>query len=255
MYKKLLPVILGLLLLNNLTKAQMISSDKNRYYEFLVECPIYKCNITGKIIDTALLVAPPNSKFILVDMKQDQCIIRFTMFSNNKKTNNKKSYTSIEDYTSYTYFTITKAQLDFKAVLIKKSDIDLVVGTIITPIKLRFSPFDFSKDISVGSTFGIKYNLNQDKQSAVAFLIGTGISSISVDSFSTHGRTQKSADLLAFTPSIGGVIEMGNAQVGIFLGVDFISNVNQLKYDWIYQGKPWLSFGIGYSMFSFNLKK
>ena len=91
MYKKLLPVILGLLLLNNLTKAQMISSDKNRYYEFLVECPIYKCNITGKIIDTALLVAPPNSKFILVDMKQDQCIIRFTMFSNNKKTNNKKS--------------------------------------------------------------------------------------------------------------------------------------------------------------------
>ncbi len=255
MYKKLLFIILTILFVNQLCKAQIISSDKNRYYEFLVECPIFKCSITGKIIDTALLVAPPNSKFVLVDIKQDQCIIRFTMFSNNKKTNSKKPYSSIEDYTSYTYFTITKAQLDFKAVLIKKSEWDLVVGTIITPIKLRFSPFDFSKDISVGSTFGIKYNLNQDKQSAIAFLIGTGISSVTADSFSTKGRTQKNVDLLAFTPSLGAVIEMGNAQIGVFLGFDFISHVNQLKYEWIYQGEPWISFGIGYSMFSFNLKK
>lgn len=236
---------------NNKSSAQSIN-DKIRLYEFLVECPIYKCNIIGKIIDTTLLVAPPKSKFMLVDVKQDLCVIRFT-FLNKKKPNNKLN--SIEDYTTYTYYSITKAQLDFKAYLVKKSDFDLVVGTIMTPIKLRFGPFDFSKDISVGSTFGVKYTLNQDKQAALDFLIGVGISSVTVDSFSTRGKTQKSQELLAFTPSFGVVIEMGNAQVGIFTGFDFISNANEIKYGWIYQAKPWVSFGIGYSMFSFNLKK
>lgn len=189
---------------------------------------------------------------MLVDVKQDLCVIRFT-FLNKKKPNNKTN--GIEDYTTYTYFLITKAQLDFKASMVKKSDIDLVVGTIMTPIKLRFGPFDFSKDISVGSTFGVKYTLNQDKQAALDFLIGVGVSSVTIDSFSTKGKIQKNQDLLAFTPSFGVVIEMGNAQVGIFAGFDFISNANEIKYGWIYQAKPWVSFGIGYSMFSFNLKK
>ena len=229
------------------------TNDKNRLYEFLVECPIYKCNIIGKIIDTTLLIAPPKSKFMLVDMKQDQCIIRFTVL-NKKKSLSNKSF-SLEDYTTYTYYSITKAQLDFKASTVKKSDIDLVVGTVITPIKLRYNPFDFSKDISIGTTFGVKYTLNQEKQAAVDCLIGVGISSVSVDSFATHGRTIKNVDLLAFTSSIGIVLELGNAQVGVFLGFDFISNENKIKYDWIYQGKPWVSFGIGFSMFSFNLKK
>ncbi len=243
--------IFTLLLCSKISHSQSLN-DKIRLYEFLVECPIYKCNIIGKIIDTTLLVAPPKSKFMLVDVRQDLCVIRFT-FLNKKKPNNKLS--SVEDYTTYTYYSITKAQLDFKAAMVKKSDIDLVVGTIITPIKLRFGPFDFSKDISVGSTFGVKYTLNQDKQAALDFLIGVGVSSVTVDSFSTRGKTQKLQELLAFTPSFGVVIEMGNAQVGIFTGFDFISNANEIKYGWIYQAKPWVSFGIGYSMFSFNLKK
>ncbi len=229
------------------------ANDKNRLYEFLVECPIYKCNIIGKIIDTTLLIAPPKSKFMLVDMKQDQCIIRFTVL-NKSKYHNSKSVTT-EDYTTYSYYSITKAQLDFKANTVKKSDIDLVVGTVITPIKLRNTPFDFSKDIAIGTTFGVKYTLNQDKQAAVDGLIGIGISSVSVDSFTTHGRTLKNIDLMAFTSSIGVVLELGNAQVGLFLGFDFISNENQIKYDWLYQAKPWVSLGIGFSMFSFNLKK
>lgn len=76
----------------------------------------------------------------------------------------------------------------------------MVVGTIITPIKLRFCLFDFSKDISEGSTFGDKYTLNQDKQVALDFLIGVGVSSVTVDSFSTKRKTQKAQEILAFTP-------------------------------------------------------
>jgi hypothetical protein len=227
--------------------------DKMRLYEFMVECPIYKCDILGKVIDTTLLIAPPKSKFMLVDMNATTCIIRFTFLNNNKKIGGQSA--AFEDYTSYSYYTITKSQLDFKAILVKKSDLDLVVGTVFTPIKVRFAPFDFSKDISVGSTFGVKYTFNQDKQAAVDGLIGFGVSSVTVDSASTKGRARASQEIFAFTPSIGAVLELGNAQVGLFIGLDFVSNVNQIKYEWIYQGKPWISFGIGYSMFSFNLKK
>lgn len=245
-------VFLLLLLFSKHSFGQIIN-DKNRLYEFIVECPIFKCNILGKTIDSTLLIAPPKSKFILVDMKQDICIIRFTVLSKKKSIRYKSL--SLEDYTTYSYYSITKAQLDFKANIIKRSDLDLVVGTVITPIKLRNNPFDFSKDITIGTTFGVKYTLNQDKQAAVDCLIGVGISSVSLDSFATHGRTMDNIDLLAFTSSIGVVLELGNAQIGVFLGIDFISNENQIKYDWIYQGKPWVSFGIGFSMFSFNLKK
>ncbi len=107
-------------------------------------------------------------------------------------------------------------------------------------VKIAFD-FDFSKDISVGSTFGVKYTLNQDKQAALDFLMGVGVSSVTLDSFSTCFKTIKPQDLLAFTPSLGAVIEMGNAQVGIFVWFDFISNVNEIKYGWIYQDKPWVS--------------
>ena len=251
MLQKWLVILLLLLFTKN--SLGQCANDKNRLYEFLVECPIYKCNIIGKIIDTTLLIAPPKSKFMLVDMKQDQCIIRFTVLNKNKSYRGKSI--SMEDYTTYSYYSITKAQLDFKSTTVKKSDIDLVVGTVITPIKLRYNPFDFSKDIAIGTTFGVKYTLNQDKQAAIDGLIGVGISSVSLDSFTTHGMTLKNVDLMAFTSSVGVVLELGNAQVGLFVGFDFISNENHIRYNWIYQAKPWVSFGIGFSMFSFNLKK
>ena len=87
--KKLLFIFFAIVgvIANNKSSAQSLN-DKIRLYEFLVECPIYKCNIIGKIIDTTLLVAPPKSKFMLVDVKQDLCVIRFT-FLNKKKPNNK----------------------------------------------------------------------------------------------------------------------------------------------------------------------
>ena len=61
------------------------SINQNRYFEFVVECPIYKCNILGKQIDTTMYIAPPESKFMVVDLKGDQYIIRFTLSNSNKK--------------------------------------------------------------------------------------------------------------------------------------------------------------------------
>jgi len=254
-FKQIGSVIALILAFHGELNAQGNDNQKaNRFYEFEIECPIKKCDISGEIIDTNIYIAPPHSKFTIVDLQIDKCVIRFTLFGNNKKRVGSGSYDS-EDFTSYTYFMITKAQLDFKASPVTKSNIDLVVGNILTPIKLRFSPFDFTKDISIGATFGIKYSFNQTRQTALDALVGLGISTVGIDSLSSHGRTMTNVDLLAFSPSLGLVLEFGNAQIGIFTGIDFISNANKFKYDWVYANKPWISFGLGYSIFSFNLKR
>lgn len=224
------------------------SANQNRYFEFVVECPIYKCNILGKQIDTTMYIAPPESKFMVVDLKGDQYIIRFTLTNLNQKVISS-------NFSSLSYYTITKAQLDFKAKPYKQTQIDFVVGSIITPIKLRFDPFDFSKDLAIGSSFGVKQTIDANKQVSFHYIVGFGISTATLDSASTKGRVNKTVDLLAFTPSVGFLLEAGNAQIGIFMGLDYLSNTNNIKYDWIYQGKPWVSFGIGYSLLTFNMKK
>lgn len=238
------------------TAFSQVAEDKNsiaKYFQFVIECPMYKCDINGKVNDSALLIAPPNAKFILVDDHDNYCIIRFTLLPTSKKI--KTSFYSTDDFTTYTYFVITKAQLEFKAEKIQQSDIHLLVGNIFTPIKLRFKPFDFSKDISVGTTFGLKYAFHEKQNTTIDALMGIGISSLVIDSFSAKKSMMATNDLLSFTFSYGLVLEFGNAQIGIFSGVDFISNANQQQYEWIYKNKPWISFGIGYSLFSFNVKK
>ena len=222
-------------------------------YEFVIECPLRKCDIIGNTLDSTIYVAPPKSKFTLIELKQDICIIRFTLLNASKKIN--QSNLPVEDFSTYTYFYITKAQLDFKARPITRSNLDLVVGNVITPVKLRFAPFDFTKDITLGSTFGVKYSFAKKQNAAVDGLLGIGVSSLTIDSTSSQGKTQQPVDLLAFSTSLGIVVEFGNAQVGAFLGFDFISNKNQNEYHWIYRNKPWVSFGLGYSIFSFNIKK
>lgn len=222
------------------------------FYEFVIECPLRKCDISGTITDTALYIAPPKSKFTLIELRNDQCVIRFTLFHTTKAA---VKNIAPEDFSTYTYYTITKAQLDFKARPITRSNIDLIVGNIITPVKLRFAPFDFTKDITLGSTFGVKYYLGKKQVAAIDGLVGIGVSTLTIDSASSRGKTLQPVDLLAFTTSAGIVLEFGNAQVGAFCGVDFISNKNQADYGWIYRNKPWISFGVGYSIFSFNIKR
>jgi len=228
------------------------SFTKRQYaYKFEVECPIQKCNINGKRQDTTEYIAPPNSKFILVDAKGEFYVIRFFVSTDK----NQKKTISKGDVNSYQYYLITKFQLEFKAIALGSSDYDLVFGSVYTPIKVRSNPFDFSKDFTVGSTFGVRRNLDREKQLGIDILIGMGLSSVSLDSFSTSGRLARPIDILAFTPALGLVAEIGNAQVGIFCGTDLLNSQNGVKYDWIYQGKIWWSFGIGYTLVSFGVKK
>jgi hypothetical protein len=51
------------------------------------------------------------------------------------------------------------------------------------------------------------------------------------------------------------MIEFSNAQVGIFTGIDMLSSNNSNFDSYIYKNKPWISIGLGYSIFSASSKK
>lgn len=256
LYKILLICWVSLLLSrsNNLISqnSSQVTNTLYKKYEFYLECPMYRCDIEGRKLDPERLTAQIGSKFLLIELKRDTCIIRFLV--NSKKNKRKRLDFSDDDVEYYKYFRITKAQLDYKAIPANTQTFAFTLGSVITPLKLRFTPFDFSKDFTVGSTFGIKYTKSDFAAVTFSGLMGIGVSSVSLDSFSTKGSTRTRQETLAFTPSIGVMMEFGNAQIGAFTGIDMLSSTNPLFDNYIYKNKPWVSLGFGYSLFTGSKK-
>ncbi len=118
------------------------------------------------------------------------------------------------------------------------------------PLKFRTKPFGFTKDFTIGPTFGVKYNFKSATNTSANLLFSTGLTEVSLDSTNTRGKVALFDEALAFSPAIGLLFEFGNAQIGIFMGKDYFSHINSRKYNWIYEGELWFSFGFGYAIYS-----
>ena len=152
------------------------------------------------------------------------------------------------------FFAISAADLLHSAVLRQELSWrpQVTAGTVILPVKMRFAPFDFSRDFALGLTVGPRWRISRYQPHYVNALFAFNANIVTVDSLSTGGRTRRSADLGALGTAFGLVLDFNGPQVGVFSGVDWLSRRDQVANDWRYQGRPWLSVGVGFTLFTRN---
>lgn len=245
------------------------SQDKlHLFYITDTKIELKECNYNGLVIsgNDSMQSIPANSKFTIVNKKDDMYVVDFWTWgisdSLEKLTNEPnleydfktKEYKyfninyKVENGKHVTrYFLINDYQFE-KFVSKLKSKIEPTVGTIVLPVKLRINPSDFSKDFTISGTGGVKLNISQKHDLSVSFLVGLGISSVSLDSATTNNSIKDSQDRAAITALGGVVLQWQFLQLGTFVGGDWLARNN--IDNWIYQGKPWFGFGIGVSLFS-----
>src|SRR5882672_7798017 len=116
------------------------------------------------------------------------------------------------------YFMIQRYDLDSNCIKVYNSGIKSMVftiGLVTMPLKLRLGRnFDFQGNLSLGTTAGIKIRMSKYSFNYINFLLGTSISTISLDSFNTQGKVngQPITNIAVFSPSFGVVFEFGKAQ-------------------------------------------
>ncbi|HMQ48361.1 MAG TPA: hypothetical protein PKA00_13190 [Saprospiraceae bacterium] len=225
-------------------------SPNTFHFKLVTEAPMYECDITGKTLSDKVVEAPVNSVFTTIGELKDSVIIRFWEW--NDKEEDKQLTLNFMDTSKqeYRYFLLPKSHFNSGRVIPRyRTKPTFSAGTIVIPVKVRSSPFDFSTDITLGPSAGAKWRLSPySDENFFNAMMGFGVTHITLDSLSTEGVIRQTSDRPALTLSFGGVFEFSNAQIGFFVGWDYISQNAQNQ--WIYQGKPWLSLGLGYAIIS-----
>lgn len=155
------------------------------------------------------------------------------------------------------YFKVKSTQL--RAYSRKEESIGaaLNAGIINFPFRLRPQKgiVDFSGAFNFGAAIGYTFRHKSWREVKHSLLTGYSISNVVLDSMSTTRNSDKLTSTNNFTSlsfSLGYMIQYQQVQVGIFLGLDQLSRINQRTYGWIYQSKPWVSLGFGLSIFSLS---
>jgi hypothetical protein len=155
------------------------------------------------------------------------------------------------------YFTVPRSIFRTHATKVTRTrmGISLGFGVINYPFKYRpqKGEGDFSGSFNVGAAIALTLPHDSLAKWIFSYVAGFGISSITLDKSQVSMNANKldsTNGLTALSLSLGYMVEYNKVQAGIFVGWDRLNNLNNSTYGWKYQGRPWLSVGIGYSIFS-----
>lgn len=131
---------------------------------------------------------------------------------------------------------------------------DWDTNPLLIPIKIRPStddnPLQFVGEVSLGTYIGYetgKLSINEAKTYNYSQTIGLFAAPGMIKIDPSVADTDMSNLTLGFSLGISYIINFNTFQMGLVGGVDYISG--DVSKTWIYQGKPWFSFTIG---FDFN---
>lgn len=224
------------------------------HYKLLTEAPIFECDITGRILSRKVYEAPADAVFTLIaeDPDADSVVIRFWEWERASEDKQLEYNYTDSSKSDLRYFLLSKTYFNSPRVVPRYTmKASFTAGTVVIPVKIRSRPFDFSTDVTLGPTAGVRWGISPyTNTNFFSAMLGFGVTHITLDSLSTQGVIDQTADRPALTLSLGGVFEFSNAQVGLFVGWDQISRNQEQR--WIYQGKPWFSIGLGYAIISRN---
>lgn len=244
-----------------LSYAQDGSNSYEEPYSYITKQPVIVYGydfINQRSIPGIVKVANPNLNFRQIGiLKSDSAlgeiyVIQFWRIHDEPEFI-KSDTNKINSYTNNDFFCIKAS--DFKEPMVLKryktwhQNAKFHLGTLVVPMKIRPKqsghPFDFTTDITLGSSVGYSFRMSPYQANYLSIVAVFGVTSVAVDSLSTNGYLNvPNTKMSAITPGLGVILEVSNFQIGAVLGMDILGG--QTGENWIYNGKPWFSFGLGY---------
>ncbi len=244
-------------------------------YRWNTNAPLKQCDRSGTI-SAITKDAEPGQLFKVVDFVSDDAIIQILDYTKKvdgnvivnpalKEKFYKYNFSGLEtDYGALTpsaknsrdysvkqlYFRVSKTIIAGNASKQLGNGVDLAVGILTLPLKMRLQDGDFTGSVSIAGTGGIKWRASKYNENYHNALLGLGISNISLDSNTVSKNKDKViSNLSALTFCVGYMYQTSKAQAGVFVGWDFLTHSNHERFGWNYQGKPWVSLAFGMSIF------
>ncbi len=252
-----------------ITSCSALLAQVGNEYRLTSDAVIRECDIRGSALTNGEKLAPFGAKFTIVGRKNDDLILVFYDWYNAVELTNGKdksgepldagreaqarryNYDMTRTGEQDRYFLITTEQLSAHAEALT-SRFSPTYGALLLPVRYRPQTGLVSKDISLGGIGGLRTRINDGL--SVGLMFGVAITSSTLDSASTEGKVLQAENRASATLPLGVLVQWERVQFGFFGGLDFLMDG---KTDgWIYNGKPWLSLGIGLGLFTedVNLK-
>lgn len=132
----------------------------------------------------------------------------------------------------------------------KKRNYKITTGLLTIPFKLRPEQgdknFTMTTDVTIGPYIGITKRISKRNPYYLTLPATLGLSFVNInDNTTSVVQSDPNIGIVpGYTWSTGLIVQLNKFDIGFVLGQDFASDVGN---DWIYQGKTWYSFAIGYN--------
>ena len=281
--KKLLLILSVLSLLLNSGYAQQLNTNTGyigKYYwtevTTVTACHIDGTDLPGTITDnteTTIIDQYFNVIKVVNAGNEEYAIIRILNYNAATQKDKFLKYNFLGNETDYKQFVETHNELnaqeryskirikDLHEAAAKYAYIGgaLSGGVINFPFKLRLqNGSDFSTAFNLGAAMGYTFPHYDYRAFTYTALLAASINNVNLDASAVTQNADKldaTNGFSALSFSLGAMVQYDKFQAGIFLGIDKLGKLNNDTFGWKYQGKPWISFGFGYSIFSVQKEK
>ncbi|UOQ64877.1 hypothetical protein [Hymenobacter volaticus] len=172
----------------------------------------------------------------------------------NTIRHSKEDFTKEDERNGYNYYFAIKSDA-FKPMSKTLLGNKLVAVPIIHPLKLRPRISNPDREPQVNTEFTVTYSLgyrrkfghNPFRQDFFTFVIyGAGLGASKYLTEGNDGNLTEEKDGVAVTYyQAGGFLTLDKVNFGLFMGLDAMLYG---RNNWLYQSKPWFSFGLGYKI-------